>query len=113
MHKLAAILLVLIIAFHGTFGQWLVGGYSDYPELIQDDTVLLLTDFAVEYLSTARNLKLTNVEVTRVRTQAVSGTNYKINFTGDDGAQKMECEVVVYLGFNLNKSVSDADCDPL
>ncbi|CAF0784676.1 unnamed protein product [Adineta ricciae] len=113
MYKFAAALLVLIIAFHGTFGQMSFGGYSDHPELIEDDTTLLLTDFAVEYFSAEQNLKLTNLEITRVRIQTVSGTNYKINFTGDNGAQKMECEVVVFLGFNFKKKIFDASCDPL
>ena len=101
MHKFAAALLVLIIAFHGTFGQMMVGGYSDRPDLIQHDTTLLLTDLAVDYLLAAQNLKLTDLEITRLQIQVVSGTNYKINFTGDNDGQKMGCEVVVHLGLSL------------
>ncbi|UJR36240.1 hypothetical protein I4U23_028972 [Adineta vaga] len=116
MLRLAFVLLMMIAAYHSSFGMMVLGGYSERPELIEDDTVVLLTHYAAGYLHTSENIRLKDLKIVRVQTQVVSGTNYKIDFIGEpiDGAgEKTKCQVVIYLSWNLSKSISNAECETL
>ena len=104
MLKIAAILLMLVVAHHGLFGQ--VGGYEDRPELTTDSFTQNLARFAAE----AQNL-LGSFKITRVQTQIVNGVNYKIDFAteGTDGPVT-SCQVVINVRFDSEKTILQAQC---
>lgn len=107
MLKLIAILLAITFAtIHGGMN---LGGYSDRPELIQDVKVHRLVRYAIDYLTTSQNLYLYNIQITRVQTQVVAGTNYKIDFSGGS----MICQAIIYVRFDDTTSLTSAQCQPM
>ncbi|CAF0783768.1 unnamed protein product [Rotaria sordida] len=112
MLKLAAALLVLVVACHGFLPN--VGGYKDRPDLVNDDKIKALTSYAAEYLSKAQNLFLANLRIIKVQTQVVDGLNYKIDFSATpvNGApgQKTTCQVVVHVRFDSSKNIAQSQC---
>ncbi|CAF1123127.1 unnamed protein product [Adineta steineri] len=112
MFKVVAVFFMLLVACHGLSG--INGGYQERPDLIEDKSVLLLTHFAAEYLSTSQNLLLENFRVVRVQTQLVNGMNYKIDFVAkpvnDISGEKTTCQVVIHVSFQSVKSILQSQC---
>jgi hypothetical protein len=93
----------------------LLGGYSDRPELLEDENIQSLTNYVVEYLATTQDLILNNYRITRVQTQIVAGINYKIDFTAESiqgGNEKiLTCQAIIYVRFDSTKKITKAQCD--
>jgi hypothetical protein len=109
MFKLAAVLLMLVVACNGLFGN-LPGGYVDRPELIKDPTVQALIQYVSESLSQPENA-LKPLETLRVQTQVVNGMNYKIDFTGELAkGQTTICQVVINVRYDAVRSILQSSC---
>ncbi|CAF0776582.1 unnamed protein product [Didymodactylos carnosus] len=107
MLKLICLSILFIVTCNG-----MPGGYKDRPELLNDPIIHSLTSFGVEKLFESQNLKLTNVKVTRVQTQLVAGTNYKIDFTAKSVRTEAQttCQMVIFVKLDGQRTLSQSQC---
>jgi hypothetical protein len=112
MFKVAAVLLMLVVASHGFLSQLgQVGSYVNRPELLNDPTVQALVKFASESLSKPENA-LKALYTTRVETQVVAGMNYRINFIAELAEGKTtSCQVVIFVSLSAEQKMTEFKCD--
>jgi hypothetical protein len=110
MFKLAAVLLMLVVACNAFRTRNLMGGYVNHPELISDQKIQDLTSYAIGTIMGSNSLS--NVQITGVQTQTVRGTNYKIDFIGDGAnGQQTACQVVINVDFDqTTKNILQSQC---
>jgi len=105
---------MVAVACNGFLLDGFFGDYLDRPDLLSDETVQDLTNYAVETMFMGSNPSLKNLEIVRVQTQIVRGENYKIDFTGEPvngvSGQTTTCQVVINVGFNSVKSIVQSQC---
>ncbi|CAF1421816.1 unnamed protein product [Adineta steineri] len=115
MVKLITIFLAaLLVVGSQSLNIGKVGGYTDHPELIENSNIKALVKYAAEYLASNDNLDLGEITITRVQTQLVAGTNYKIEFTSrsNNGDNKLTiCEAVIYERFDSTRKITSAHCN--
>ncbi len=105
---------MVAVACNGFLTDSFFGSYLDRGDLLSDEKVQDLTNYAVETMFMESNSFLKNVEIVRVQTQIARGTNYKIDFTGEPvngvSGQTTTCQVVIHVGFNSVKSILQSQC---
>lgn len=111
MMKLTVVVLAtMLVAMTNAFP----GGYTDRPELVKNQLASALTSFAAEKIAQGQNLFLKNLQVVRVQTQIVAGTNYKIDFIAEPvngvQGQTTRCQVVIYVALDSTQSLSQSQC---
>jgi len=106
--KLLAILLVTMFA--AVYGETLLGGYMDHPELVEDSIIKSLVRYVANDIAEKQNLSLDNLKITSVQTQVVTGINYKFVFTGDSHGKLATCHAQIYVHFDLSIKINKAQC---
>ncbi len=113
MFKLAVLFLIAVAACNGSIIPN-IGSYKDRPELLSDRTVQDLINNVADSLFMGPKPYLKNIQIVRVQTQLVHGTNYKIDFIGEpvngNGGQKTTCQVVINVRLDAGNSILQSQC---
>ncbi|CAF0787389.1 unnamed protein product [Adineta steineri] len=105
--------LLVVLALVAAIQGQLPGGFTNRPELVDQESTGALVRLAVQELKDQQNLFVSPVKVLTVGTQVVAGMNYHIVFTARSfsTAGVLTCTARVYQHFTGVQTVSSVACD--